>query len=150
MTAAQPSPFDDDEPAVPVADSVRFPIAQSAEGQPTPSVNQVAPWDEAAHKPGPTQQPASQRPFQFTLAKMQIVTVVICIAAAAMGALIRLSLDQDEFLFVSLLMLIVPGGVLILLGIIHGTREVWQNWRQERELWNNSGIKQEKLDANDD
>lgn len=81
----------------------------------------------------PTANPPVKKPWQFSLARLQLLIVILCVCSACLGALLHV--NEDEFTMVALLLLILPSGVLILLGIGRGGHELYKAWRADQALW---------------
>jgi hypothetical protein len=77
--------------------------------------------------------PPAKKPWQFSLGRLQLVIVILCVCSACLGALLHV--NEDEFTMVALLLLILPSGVLILLGIGRGGYELYKAWREDQALW---------------
>lgn len=77
--------------------------------------------------------PPAKKPWQFSLARLQLLIVILCVCSACLGALIHV--NEEEFTMVALLLLILPSGVLILLGMGRGGYELYKAWRADRALW---------------
>jgi hypothetical protein len=105
--------------------AAKLPLAHSAPeyGEVEPVLAQALALEE---------QPA-KKPWQFSLARLQLLIVILCVCSACLGALIHV--NEEEFTMVALLLLILPSGVLILLGIGRGGHELYKAWRADRALW---------------
>lgn len=101
----------------------RLPLAHSAPeyGEAEPAVA------EASEKT------AGKKPWQFSLGRLQLVVLILCVSSACLGALIHV--NEDEFTGAAILLLILPSGVLILLGIGRGGYELYKAWRADQALW---------------
>ena len=118
-------PWSDEMPANSADEQPRLPLAHSA-----PEYGEA---DPAMTTAAPVEKPANKKPWQFSLGRLQLVIVVICISSACLGALIHA--NEDEFTTVAILLLILPSGVLILLGIGRGGYELYKTWRADQALW---------------
>jgi len=103
----------------------RLPLAHSA-----PEFGEAEPAMAVAM---PSEARPAKKPWQFSLARLQLLIVILCICSACLGALIHV--NEEEFTMVALLLLILPSGVLILLGIGRGGYELYKTWRADRALW---------------
>lgn len=103
----------------------RVPLAHSA-----PEFGEAEPTMTAVLTDG---MPAKKKPWQFSLARLQLLIVILCICSACLGALLHV--NEDEFTMVALLLLILPSAVLILLGISRGGYELYKAWQADRALW---------------
>ncbi len=74
-----------------------------------------------------------QNPWQFSLGRLQLLIVIFCVCSACLGALLHV--NEEEFTIAALLLLILPSGVLIVLGIGRGGYELYKTWRADRALW---------------
>ncbi len=119
-------PWSDESPAKNSADEQpRLPLAHSA-----PEYGEA---DLDLNSTELPEEPASKKPWQFSLGRLQLVIIVLCISSACLGALIHA--QEDEFTTVAILLLILPSGVLILLGIGRGSYELYMTWREDQALW---------------
>jgi hypothetical protein len=102
----------------------RLPLAHSAPeyGEAEPTVVLA----EAVDQP-------EKKPLQFSLARLQLVVIILCISSACLGALLHV--NEDDFTGVTIMLLILPSGILILLGIGRGGYELYKNWRADQALW---------------
>jgi hypothetical protein len=103
----------------------RLPLAHSA-----PDYGEADPTVTLAE---PAEKPVSKKPWQFSLGRLQLLVVVLCISSACLGALIHV--NEEEFTMVAILLLILPSGILILLGIGRGGYELYKTWREDQALW---------------
>jgi hypothetical protein len=76
---------------------------------------------------------ADKKPWQYSLARLQLLIVVLCLCSACLGALIHV--NEDDFTGVTILLLILPSGILILLGMGRGGYELFKAWREDQALW---------------
>ena len=102
-----------------------FPLAHSA-----PEFGEADPEADPAER---NENPSAKKPWQFSLGRLQLVIIVLCISSACLGGLIHA--NEDEFTTVAILLLILPSGVLILLGIGRGSYELYKAWRADQALW---------------
>lgn len=103
----------------------KLPLAHSA-----PEYGEAEP---VAVEAQPVQSIPAKKPWQFSLGRLQLLVVILCVCSAGLGALLHV--NEDEFTLVALLLLILPSGVLILLGIGRGGYEVYKAWRADQALW---------------
>jgi len=89
--------------------------------------------DSALAQASLTENTPTKKPWQFSLGRLQLVVVILCACSACLGALLHV--NEDEFTLVALLLLILPSGVLILLGICRGGYELYKAWRADQALW---------------
>jgi hypothetical protein len=120
-------PWSEDEPSPSRAS--KLPLAHSA---PEFGEAERLPVAHSSVEPSLGQQSA-KRPWQFSLGRLQLVIVILCVCSACLGALIHV--NEDEFTMVALLLLILPSGVLIVLGIGRGGYELYKAWRADQALW---------------
>ena len=119
-------PWSDEPEASPSAsEAPRLPLAHSA-----PEFGEAEP---AVLLATAREVPAEKKPWQFSLARLQLLIVILCVCSACLGALLHV--QEDEFSFVAILLLILPSGVLIVLGIGRGGYELYKTWRADRALW---------------
>lgn len=118
-------PWSEELPANKADEQPRLPLAHSA-----PEYGEADPSFSTAE---PAEKPATKKPWQFSLGRLQMVIVVLCLSSACLGALIHA--QEDDFTTVAILLLILPSGVLILLGIGRGSYELYKTWREDRALW---------------
>lgn len=119
-------PWSEEPAAIPGAgEAPRLPLAHSA-----PDFGEA---DPAAIQSVSSAPPSSKKPWQFSLARLQLLIVILCVCSACLGALLHV--QEDEFTLVAILLLILPSGVLILLGIGRGGYELYKTWRADRALW---------------
>lgn len=119
-------PWSEDIPEKPLAaEQPRLPLAHSA-----PEYGEA---DPALSLAEPAEKDAEKKPWQFSLGRLQLLVVVLCISSACLGALIHV--NEEEFTMVAILLLILPSGILILLGIGRGGYELYKTWREDQALW---------------
>jgi hypothetical protein len=103
----------------------KLPLAHSA-----PEFGETDPEAIAAL---PAESLPAKKPWQFSLGRLQLLIVILCVCSACLGAMLHV--NEDEFTMVALLLLILPSGILILLGIGRGGYEVYKAWRADQALW---------------
>ncbi len=105
--------------------AAKLPLAHSAPefGEAEPSMAEAVPHENLRAK----------KPWQFSLARLQLLIVILCVCSACLGALLQV--NEEEFTMVALLLLILPSSVLILLGVGRGSFELYKAWRADRALW---------------
>jgi hypothetical protein len=68
---------------------------------------------------------------------VQVVFFTVAIACAGLGGLLRAGFQDAEFLQFSLILMVAPLGIVILVSLIRGGYELYQNWRKEQEWLQN-------------
>jgi hypothetical protein len=116
----------------PVVYPQKIPIARSSVNDDEHASSQVqntTPADIAAREP---------EAWQFSITKLQIVVLVVAIACAGLGAMLKVKFDSDE---IAPYILIIAGtavgmGSMIVISVGRGLYAFWLEWRREREWIN--------------
>jgi hypothetical protein len=113
-----------------VISTPRYTIAQSAPDKETQKTLTVNPFSD---EPAPEAVSQSNRPWQFSISFLQVIFLIVAIASAMLGLVIKANLKDSSFFYYVLLLVIAPMGMMILLGMFKGGYVLWKQWREERK-----------------
>lgn len=115
-----------------VISAPRCAIAQSAPDKEVPSSDSAA-IDPFSDEPQPKAASQPNRPWQFSITFLQVIFLIVAIASAMLGLVIKANLKDTHFFYYVLLLVIAPMGMMILLGMFKGGYVLWKQWREERK-----------------